>query len=136
MSLREWLHSRTGYQTARHHLLEEPLPSGTGWWFTIGSVLLLLLAVQVVSGIVLTFYYAPTPDHAYDSVRFVMTQVLFGRILRGLHFFGASFIIVIAIVHMIRVLVFGAYKAPRELTWITGVVLLLIILALGLSGYL
>jgi ubiquinol-cytochrome c reductase cytochrome b subunit len=92
--------------------------------------------VQLLTGIVLTMYYVPSSQSAYDSVRFIMTQLTFGRILRGLHFFGASFIVIASVVHMLRVVTFGSYKKPREVTWITGVLLLLIILAFALSGYL
>ena len=66
-----WLDSRTGFRSIRKHLLDEPLPAGTGWWFTLGSVLLFGLGIQVVTGIALSLYYAPTPDHAWDSVRFI-----------------------------------------------------------------
>src|SRR5688572_14508846 len=96
----------------------------------------MLLAVQLVTGIVLTFYYVPSPEFAYDSVRYIMERVTFGPVLRGLHFFGASFIVVAAIIHMLRVVALGSYKKPREVTWITGVVLLLVIMAFSLSGYL
>jgi ubiquinol-cytochrome c reductase cytochrome b subunit len=132
----DWLDSRTGIRTARAHLLDEPLPAGVGWWFVTGSVLLLLLTVQFITGIVLAFYYVPSPEFAYDSVRYIMESVTFGSVLRGLHFFGASFIVVAAVLHMLRVVALGSYKRPREVTWITGVVLLLIILAFALSGYL
>jgi ubiquinol-cytochrome c reductase cytochrome b subunit len=132
----DWLDDRTGWRAGRKHLLDEPLPGGTGWWFVTGSVLMFLLAVQLLTGIVLTMYYVPAPEHAYDSVRFIMDRLTFGPIVRGLHFFGASFIVVAAVVHMLRVVLFGSYKKPREVTWITGVVLLLIILAFSLSGYL
>jgi ubiquinol-cytochrome c reductase cytochrome b subunit len=132
----DWLDDRTNYRAARRHLLEEPLPPGTGWWFVTGSILLFLLGVQMLTGVVLSMYYVPSSESAYDSVRFIMAQVTFGRILRGLHFFGASFIVVAAVVHMLRVIVFGSYKKPREVTWITGVVLLLIVLGFALSGYL
>jgi ubiquinol-cytochrome c reductase cytochrome b subunit len=132
----DWLDSRTGYRSGVNHLLDEPLPSGVGWWFITGSVLLFLLGVQVLTGLVLTMYYVPSPEHAYDSVRFIMDGVTFGPLVRGLHFFGASFIVIAAVIHMLRVVLFGSYKQPREVTWITGVVLLLVILAFALSGYL
>jgi ubiquinol-cytochrome c reductase cytochrome b subunit len=132
----DWLDSRTGYRAGKRHLLEEPLPSGVGWWFVTGSVLLFLLVVQLLTGVVLSMYYVPSPEHAYDSVRFIMDRLPFGAIVRGLHVFGASFIVVAAVVHMLRVVLFASYKKPRELTWLTGVVLLLVILAFSLSGYL
>lgn len=132
----DWLDSRTGYRAGLKRLLDEPLPGGAGWWFVTGSVLLFLLAVQFLSGLVLTMYYVPSPEHAYDSVRFITDRLPLGGGVRGLHFFGASFIVVAAVVHMVRVVLLGSYKKPREVTWITGVVLLLLILAFALSGYL
>jgi len=135
-SLIAWLDSRTGIRAGRKRLLEEELPAGVGWWFVTGSILLMLLTVQLVTGVALTFYYVPSPEFAYDSVRYVMERVTFGRYLRGLHFFGASFIVVAAVIHMLRVVALGSYKKPREVTWMTGVILLLIILGFALSGYL
>ena len=132
----DWLDHRTGYRTLLQHLLDEPLPHGTGWAFTTGSILLLLLAVQLVTGVALAMYYVPTPLLAYDSVRFITDTLSLGWLLRGLHFWGASFIIVAACVHLLRVFFYGSYKAPREVTWLTGVVMLLLILAFSLSGYL
>ena len=132
----DWLDSRTGLRAGRSHLLDEPLPAGVGWWFVTGSILLFLLGVQFLTGVVLTMYYVPSPDHAYDSVRYINDRLPLGSLVRGLHFFGASFIVVAAVVHMLRVVLFGSYKQPREVTWITGVVLLLIILGFALTGYL
>jgi ubiquinol-cytochrome c reductase cytochrome b subunit len=131
----DWLHSRTGYRAARHALLDEPIPPGTGWFFTLGSVLLALLAIQLLTGAFLTLYYAPTPDHAYDSVRFIISTAP-GRIVRGLHHYGASFLVVIVVLHTVRVVFFGSYKPPREATWVSGLALLGLILAFSLTGYL
>ena len=131
-----WLDDRTAFRTIRHHLLDEPLPPGTGWWFTLGSVLLFGLGVQVVTGIALALFYAPTPDHAWESVRFITTMIPGGHILRGLHHWGASVVVVAALVHLVRVVFFGSYRKPRELNWIVGLILLQVILAFGLTGYL
>lgn len=135
-SLADWLDNRTGFRALRRHLLDEPLPAGTAWWFTLGSVLLFGLGVQVVTGIALALYYAPTPDHAWDSVRFVDTGVRGGAFLRGLHHWGASVVVVAAVLHLVRVVFFGSYRKPRELNWIVGLLLLQVILAFGLTGYL
>lgn len=134
--LSNWLDDRAGVRALRHHLLDEPLPAGTGWWFTLGSVLLFGLIVQAVTGVALALYYAPTPDHAWDSVRFITTSVRGGGLLRGLHHWGASVVVVAALAHLVRVVVFGSYRKPRELNWIVGLLLLLVILAFGLTGYL
>ncbi len=135
-ALAAWLEDRTGYRAIRRHLLDEPLPAGTGWWFTLGSVLLFGLGLQVATGIGLALYYAPTPDHAWDSVRYITTNVRGGSFLRGLHHWGASIVVIAAVAHLVRVVVFGSYRKPRELNWIIGLALLLVILAFGLTGYL
>jgi ubiquinol-cytochrome c reductase cytochrome b subunit len=134
--LLDWLHDRSGYRAGLETMLDEPLPPGTGWAFTLGSVLLFLVSVQLLTGGVLTLYYAPTPDHAHDSVRYITNDVRLGWLVRGLHFFGASFIVVFAGLHLLRVIVLGSYKKPRELTWLSGVALLMLILAFALTGYL
>lgn len=131
-----WLDDRTGFRMLRRHALDEPLPPGTGWWFTLGSVLLFGLGIQFLTGIVLALYYAPTPDHAWDSVRFITTGVRGGAFVRGLHHWGASLVVVAAVIHLCRVVFFGSYRKPRELNWIVGLILLHVILAFGLTGYL
>ena len=135
MTLTDWIHSRTGYRDIKHTFLEEPIPAGTGWFFTLGSVLLALLGVQLLTGAFLALYYAPTPDHAYESIQFIVST-LPGRVVRGLHHYGSSFIVIAVVLHMIRVVAFGSYKAPREATWLSGLLLLGIILAFALTGYL
>lgn len=134
--LLDWFDNRTGFRNLRHHALDEPLPAGTGWWFTLGSILLFTLSVQVLTGICLALFYAPTPDHAWDSVRYITTAIRGGSFLRGLHHWGASVIVVAALLHLIRVVFFGSYRKPREVNWIVGLVLLNVILAFGLTGYL
>jgi ubiquinol-cytochrome c reductase cytochrome b subunit len=136
MTFGDWLNDRTGYRAGLRRVLDEPVPGDVNWFFTLGSVLLFLLALQFVTGITLTMYYVPTPAFAYDSLRYITTQLTFGSMLRGLHYFGASFIVIFAVLHLLRVLFFGAYKSPREVTWATGIVLLLLVLAFGLTGYL
>jgi len=133
--LLDWLQARTGYRGGIHVMLDEPLPPGTGWFFTLGSVLLALLSIQLLTGAFLTLYYAASPDHAYDSVRFI-NSLSAGRIVRGLHHYGASFIIVAMVAHMLRVIAFGSYKPPREVIWLSGLALLALILAFSLTGYL
>ena len=135
-ALLDWLDDRTGFRNIRGHLLDEKLPPGTAWFFTLGSVLLFGLSVQILTGTLLALYYAPTPDHAWDSVRFIGTEVRLGGFLRGLHHWGASVVVVVAVLHLARVVFFGSYRKPRELNWIVGIILLHVILAFGLTGYL
>ena len=91
---------------------------------------------QGITGILLTFYYVPDPTHAYDSVVYITTQLPMGWFIRGLHHWGASAMIVLVVAHMLRVFFYGAYKYPREVTWITGVLLFLITIGFGFTGYL
>jgi ubiquinol-cytochrome c reductase cytochrome b subunit len=132
----EWLHARTGYRAGLARVADEPLPPGTGWAFTLGSVLLFLLALQALTGAALSLYYAPTPDSAYQSVQYITREVPFGAFVRGLHHFGAGAMVIFAALHLLRVVYFGSYKAPREATWLSGVALLILVLAFALTGYL
>ncbi|MFM8532095.1 MAG: cytochrome b N-terminal domain-containing protein [Acidimicrobiia bacterium] len=134
--LLDWLDSRTSYRRLLRHLLYEELPSGTAWLFTTGSVVTLLIGCQFVTGLGLTMYYVPSPKLAFDSVRFIMDDLPLGWMLRGLHYWGASFLVVASVVHMLRVFFLGSFKAPRELTWLSGLSILLVILGFSLSGYL
>lgn len=131
-----WLDERTGWKGFAQKNLDEPLPAGTSWWQTLGSLLLLLLAFQFVTGFALAMYYASSPDHAYESVKFIMDGVTLGAFIRGLHHWGSTFIVVAVGLHMLRVFFWGAYKKPRELTWIVGVLILQVILGFSFTGYL
>lgn len=134
--LLDWLEDRTGIESAVKHFLYDEIPASSGWPQVLGSVALFAFLVQAATGILLALNYAPAPVAAYDSVRYIMTQVTAGRLLRALHHWGASLMIVVVVLHLIQTFVWGAYKKPREATWIGGVVLLLLTLAFGLSGYL
>ncbi|HWD99330.1 MAG TPA: cytochrome b N-terminal domain-containing protein [Bryobacteraceae bacterium] len=127
---------RTGLHTALRQFLYEEIPSSSGWHQVFGSVALFLILIQFFTGIMLAFNYAPTPGEAYNSLRYILTEVTAGRLMRGLHHWGASMIIIVVVLHMVQVFVWGAYKKPREGTWIAGVILLLLTLAYGLTGYL
>jgi len=130
------LEDRTGIPGAISHFMGEEIPASSGWHQIFGSVALFMILVQFFTGIMMAFNYAPTPGLAYDSLRYIMTEVTGGRLMRGLHHWGASMIIVIVVLHMLQVFIYGAYKKPREATWMVGVILLLLTLAYGLTGYL
>jgi len=132
----EAIDHRTGLHTALRQFLYEEIPASSGWHQVFGSVALFLILIQFFTGIMLAFNYAPTPGDAYNSLRYILTEITAGRLMRGLHHWGASMIIVVVVLHMVQVFVWGAYKKPREGTWIVGVVLLLLTLAYGLTGYL
>src|SRR5215467_7744888 len=131
-----WVEDRTGAETALRTFLYEDIPASSGWHQVFGSVALFAFMVQAFTGILLAFNYAPTPGEAYNSIRYIMTEVTAGSLMRGLHHWGASVMIIVVVLHMIQVFIWGAYKKPREATWIFGCFLLLLTLAFGLTGYL
>jgi len=132
----EWVEHRTGIQSAVRQFLYEEIPASSGWHQVFGSVAMFLFMVQAFTGALLAFNYAPTPGDAYNSLRYILTELTGGRLMRGLHHWGASMIVVVVVLHMVQVFLYGAYKKPREATWMVGVVLLLLTLAYGLTGYL
>lgn len=132
----DWLDRRLNIRAVKRTLLDEPIPGGASWIFVFGSATLFLFILQAVTGMFLTIYYAPTPDHAYDSVKFIETQVTFGGFIRGLHHWGASAIVIAVGLHLLQVFLYGAYKAPREVMWMVGVVLFLMMLGFAFTGYL
>src|SRR5512143_1043899 len=130
-----WLDERLGLKTIYETVLDRKVPK-VNWWFTLGSASLFLFLLQGITGILLTIYYTPSPDHAYDSIQYIMTGVAFGWLIRGVHHWGASLMVIVVFIHMIRVFVTASYKYPRELTWMIGVGLLLLTLGMGFTGYL
>ncbi|MEO6725615.1 MAG: cytochrome b N-terminal domain-containing protein [Blastocatellia bacterium] len=134
--LMNWLDERTGIRHAMDEALNEPIPGGSRWAYVFGSLLLFLMILQIVTGIVLTLYYAPTADHAHASVAYIQKVVPGGALLRGIHHYGSSAMIILAIAHLAQTFLYGAYKRKRELVWGLGVVMLLIIFAFGFTGYL
>jgi ubiquinol-cytochrome c reductase cytochrome b subunit len=132
----DWLEHRTGVETAVKNFLYEDIPASSGWHQVFGSVALFLFLTQAFTGILLAVNYAPTPGEAYNSLKYIVTELTGGRMIRGLHHWGASMMIVVVVLHMIQVFVYGAYKKPREATWMVGIVLLLVVLGYGLTGYL
>ena len=139
ITLLDWLRSRTGFDQVWKVFFERHVPEASGltaWLYTLGSASLFVFMVQFITGCLLAMSYAPTPDHAYDSVRFISEQVLLGRLVRGLHHWGATFMVVIVVLHFSRVYFMGAYKFPREATWVSGVCLLLLVMGFSFTGYL
>ncbi|UCH90511.1 MAG: cytochrome b N-terminal domain-containing protein [Nitrospirota bacterium] len=131
-----WLDSRLRLKTIEKTLLDEPIPGGASWSYVFGSATLFLFFLQTVTGIFLAVYYVPSPDYAYDSVQYIQQEVWFGWFVRGLHHWGASAVMTAIGLHMLQVFFDGAYKPPRELMWMVGVVLFLIMMAFGFTGYL
>lgn len=133
-SLWQWLDDRIGIVQTVEPIAKHPVPPNTGWWYVFGSATLFVFIAQVVTGITLALGYVPSAAHAYDSLQFITNDALMGRTLRGIHFMGASAMVVLIGVHMIRVFLMGSYKFPREMNWLAGVVLLFLTLAMAFTG--
>lgn len=127
---------RTGWSLLKQVLFLEPLPGGSRWAAAFGSLLLFAFLLQVVTGILLSMNYAASADTAWPSVKFIQEEVPLGAFIRALHHWGSSAMIILLLAHLVQVFVWGAYKKPRELTWMVGVLLLLCTLGLSFTGYL
>lgn len=134
--LYNWFDSRLNLKPIEHTLLDEPIPGGASWIYVFGSATLFLFCLQATTGMFLALYYVPSPDAAYDTVQFIQHEVWFGWFVRGLHHWGASAVMVAIGLHLLQVYLYGAYKRPRELMWMVGVGLLLLMLTFGFTGYL
>src|SRR5215210_6235028 len=130
-----WMAERTGIVSMMETFLFEPVPSKGKWLYTLGSATLFLITLQFLTGILLLFYYAPTADEAWDSIYYIMTEAYFGQFIRGIHFWSANVLIVVIGLHMVRTFLSGWYKAPREMNWVEGVVLIVLVTVLAFSGY-
>lgn len=132
----EWLDQRTGYKALLHEALFENVPGGARWRYVWGSTLTFFFTVQVITGLFLWMSYSPSSQTAWESVYFIQHQMLGGWFLRGLHHFVAQAMTILLVLHLMQVVIDGAYKAPREVNFWFGIVLLLMTLALSLTGYL
>jgi quinol-cytochrome oxidoreductase complex cytochrome b subunit len=135
MGVSNWLDERLGWRRVWEAIFLRKVPK-VNWLFTLGSATLFVAVNQIVTGILLTIYYVPTPDQAYASVQYITTQVPAGWLIRGLHHWGASAMVVLTVLHMLRVIFHGSFKFPREVTWFTGVGLLILVIGFGFTGYL
>jgi ubiquinol-cytochrome c reductase cytochrome b subunit len=132
----DWIDERIQLRNLWNAFADRPIPGGASWFYVLGTSLLFIFILQMLSGIVLALYYAPTPDHAYASVKFIQNEAPFGSFVRGMHHWGASFMVVFVALHMLRVFVFGAYKKPREIIWLLGVGLIALVGGFAFTGYL
>lgn len=135
MELYEWFEQRLGLGKPLIEAAEHEVPENTSsWWYVFGSAATVLLGLQVVTGILLALVYTPSASHAWNSLQFLDHNVTLGWFLRAVHGWGSDFMIAIVLIHMAQVFLFGAYKFPRELTWIIGVFLLLLTLGMAFTG--
>jgi cytochrome b6 len=132
-----WLEDRFDLSAVKHFVQEKAVPVHTHkFWYYLGGMSLFLFAVQVASGILLLLYYRPSADEAYESVQFIVAHVEFGWLIRNVHSWSANLLILVVFAHLFSVYLLKAYRKPRELTWVTGALLLFLMLTFGFSGYL
>ena len=137
----EWLDERYPFTKSVDEALYQRVPNfANAFYYCFGGMVFILITFQLLTGVFLAFYYVPdgngNPAPAYTSVQFLMSNVFLGWLVRGIHFWSANLLIVMVVLHMARVFWTGSYRAPRELNWMVGVVMLLLIIALSLTGYL
>ncbi len=132
----DWIDERTQLSPALRWMLFRKVPRGINWAYTLGSATLFAFLNQAITGVFLAMYYQPGTTTAYQSIRNINDNVFLGQFVHSMHKWGASVMIILIFLHMGRVFFFGAYKYPRELTWIIGVVLLILTLVMGFTGYL
>jgi Cytochrome b/b6/petB len=128
-----WLDERTSLTGVARWTLFRKVPRGTNWYYTLGTATLFAFLNQAVTGVFLAMYYRPNATDAYESIRHINDNVWLGQFVHGMHKWGASVMIILIFLHMGRVFFFGAYKYPRELTWVIGVVILILVLMMGLT---
>ena len=132
----DWLEERSGLVGGIKYFLFRKVPGDINWFQTLGSATLTAFIVQALTGSILAMYYKPDPNSAYSSIQHITNDIFAGWLVRGMHRWGASVFIILMFMHMGRVFLFGAYKYPRELNWIIGVLLLAMGLGEGFTGYL
>jgi ubiquinol-cytochrome c reductase cytochrome b subunit len=130
-----WIERRTGFISITKNFLTEDVPGGASYWYVFGSATLFAMIVQIVTGIFLTFFYAPSAMTAWESTKYIYDHP-FQHTVLSIHYWGASAMIALVFLHLLQVVIWGAYKSPREIQWIVGVLLLLVTMVLGLTGYL
>ncbi len=134
-AIERWLDSRLPIIRFGADYMSIPTPRNLNYWWTFGGILALCLVIQIVTGVVLAMHYTASADHAFDSVERIMRDVNHGWLIRYLHSNGASMMFLAVYIHMFRGLYYGSYKAPREMIWILGVVIFLLMMATGFLGY-
>lgn len=130
-----WFDDRIGWSDVIWPIVVHPVPR-VNWWYILGSATLIAFVIQVVTGIALAFVYVPAPNAAYESLEFITNRAVLGNVLRGIHYWGSSAMVLLAFAHMAHVFLIGAFKYPREVNWLSGVVLLALTLAMAFTGQL
>src|SRR3954447_2748505 len=136
MSAVDWVDERTSLSGAARWMMFRKVPQGTNWFYPLGSATWFAFLNQAFTGVFLAMYYAPSPTRAYESARYITNESFLGEFVRGMHKWGSTVMVILVFLHMGRTFFFGAYKFPRELNGVIGVVLVVLTLTMGLTGYL
>src|SRR6195952_4359018 len=131
-----WVDERTSLSGGVRWLFFRKVPKGTNWFYTLGSATLFAFIVQAVTGVFLAMFYTPSTTQAYASISHINNEVPLGAFVHGMHKWGSSLMVILIFLHMGRTFFFGAYKYPRELNWVIGVVLLILTMTMAFTGYL
>jgi menaquinol-cytochrome c reductase cytochrome b subunit len=132
----DWIDERTSLSGGVRWVLFRKVPKGTNWFYTLGSATLFAFLSQAVTGVFLAMFYDPSPTRAYESIRYITNDAFLGEFVRGMHKWGSSVMVILVFLHMGRTFFWGAYKYPRELNWVIGVVLLILTMTMSFTGYL
>ncbi len=132
----DWVEERSGLISFGKFMLFRNVPKDISWLQTLGSALITVFIVQAVTGILLAMYYQPDPDTAWNTIKWITDDATLGWLVRGMHKWGSSVMVVLLFLHMGRTFLFGAYKYPREMTWITGAIIFILVMATSFTGYL
>src|SRR3954464_2739070 len=131
-----WVDERTARSGGARWMMFRKRPTGTNWFYAPGSATMFAFLNQGVAGVFLAMYYDPSASRAYESARFITNEAFLGEFVRGMHKWGSSVMVILVFLHMARTFFFGAYKYPRELNWVIGVVLLILTMTMSFTGYL
>ena len=134
--LYRWLDDRLGLSSAIMPVVEHPVPRSINWWYVLGSATLVAFTAQVVTGVALAFSYVPAPNSAYESLTFITHAAVLGKVVRGIHYYGSSAMVVLISLHLARTFLMGSFKFPRELNWLSGVFLFALTLGMAFTGQL
>ncbi len=132
----DWIDERTSLSGGARWMMFRKVPKGTNWFYTLGSATMFAFLNQAITGVFLAMYYRPSATEAYESARHITNDVFLGEFVRGLHKWGSTVMVILIMLHMARTFFFGAYKYPRELNWVIGVVLLILTFVMSFTGYL
>ena len=133
----DWLDQRILFhEWLKKDVLDKPIPKGINFSYCFGGITFFLFIMLAATGYIMTIYYIPSPDHAYDSLDYITYEVAMGSIIRGVHYWAANLMVITCVLHMVRVYIYGAFKKPQELNWMSGVLLFMLVLTFGFTGYL